>query len=254
MASIRFLTAAVAAVASISTAFAAGTTSRAANPAGAPVIVELFTSEGCSSCPPADVLLSEFAAASPVSGARIIPLSEHVDYWDSLGWKDPFSDPQFTARQNGYAAGSDASDVYTPQTVVNGADRFVGSDRSAALAAIRRAIATPIAPVDLRWTASGELEASLRGGSAGADVWQAVTEDGLASSVSRGENAGHRLAHTAVTRRLTRLGTIKSDGSFHHLDRPALDARWNTAHLHFIVFAQLPKQGRIVAAGTVTRQ
>ncbi len=95
----------------------------------APVMVELFTSEGCSSCPPADDLLMEIHKAHPIANAEVFVLSEHVDYWNRLGWVDPFSSAQFSDRQKGYAARFGQSGIYTPQMVVDGREELVGSDR-----------------------------------------------------------------------------------------------------------------------------
>src|ERR1700679_1178000 len=98
-----------------------------------PVIVELFTSEGCSSCPAADSLLARLEQAEPVPGAPVGAIEEHVDYWNQLGWTDPFSSPQFRARQNDYAVAFHANNIYTPQMVVNGQTEFVGSDMTRAI-------------------------------------------------------------------------------------------------------------------------
>src|SRR3954468_7078030 len=108
-----------------------------------PVVVELFTSEGCSSCPPADAVLAPLARAPPVPGVTVIGLSEHVDYWNSLGWKDPFSDALFTDRQEDYASVIARGRVYTPQMVVAGRIDVLGSDERAARAAVERAAAEP---------------------------------------------------------------------------------------------------------------
>ena len=157
---------------------------------GTPVLVELFTSEGCSSCPAADLLLSELVRTQPVPGVRITGLSEHVDYWDHQGWKDPFSSAVFTRRQQEHA-GPAPSDVYTPQILVDGGPGVVGSDRAAVLKAIRAAAGTAKAAIWAEWgdTASRSLHIEVPGDvrTAGASAFLAVTEDGLQSSVKRGE-------------------------------------------------------------------
>src|ERR1700730_7669529 len=125
----------------------------AAGPDGrVPVVVELFTSEGCSSCPPADAVLAKLARSQPVQNAHVIVLSEHVDYWNNLGWVDPFSSPQFRARQNDYARAFGVESVYTPQMVVNGRAEFVGDDFRRASAEIEKAANQPSATIQLQPT------------------------------------------------------------------------------------------------------
>src|SRR2546426_7678566 len=114
-----------------------------------PVLVELFTSEGCSSCPPADMLLGRLQQSQPVAGVEVITLSEHVDYWNQLGWTDPFSSAGLTERQRQYAAALRGDGVYTPQIVVDGKSGFVGSDSQKALRAIAEAAKAPKAGVRL---------------------------------------------------------------------------------------------------------
>src|ERR1700731_1319218 len=114
-----------------------------------PVIVELFTSEGCSSCPSADRMLARLEQTQPVPGAQVVAIEEHVDYWNQLGWTDPFSSPQFRARQNDYAVAFHASDIYTPQMVVNGQSQFVGSDANRAYHEIGAAAQSATTAVDL---------------------------------------------------------------------------------------------------------
>ena len=173
-----------------------------------PVVVELFTSEGCSSCPPADEVLSRLVATQPVPNAEIIALGEHVDYWDRLGWRDAFSSPIFTARQSEYDAKAfRTANIYTPQLVVNGREELVGGDYRAAVSAIARAASAldgqaVASRVRVRVTAEhipakASVHAGARidtaGGSgsiAAADVVLAIVEDGLVSQVKRGENKG----------------------------------------------------------------
>lgn len=189
--------------------------SAAPAPSGTPVLVELFTSEGCSSCPPADRLLARLAADQPVPGALIVPLALHVDYWNHLGWKDPFSSARFTERQNAYAARfGNPGRVYTPQMVVNGRSEFVGSDESAARRAIEAEAREPKAFVRVVPGAARAVRVSVAGSPAGAEVSLVVIEDGLVSEVTRGENAGRRLAHTAVARDLVSAGAVDSAGRF----------------------------------------
>src|SRR4051812_7037792 len=181
----------------------------------APIVVELFTSEGCSSCPPADVLLQKLA--DDEAGAPVIALGEHVDYWDHQGWKDRFSSAALTARQQVYAARFNVDSIYTPQMVVDGRAELVGSDAAAARRAIDRAAAQPHGLVRISLDADGsgtrssrlavtiavaELPAVSRGG---ADLVVAITEDQLWSDVKRGENRGRVLKHAAVVRQLTTI-------------------------------------------------
>lgn len=182
--------------------------------AGTPVLVELFTSEGCSSCPSADRLLSRLAADQPVSGAVVVPLSLHVDYWNHLGWRDPFSSPRYTERQGAYAARfGNPGRVYTPQMVVDGRAEFVGSDEREARRAIGESAREPKAIVRVAPNATG-ARVTIAGAQAGADVFLAVIEDGTVSEVTRGENAGARLAHTAVARNLFVAGRVDAAGRF----------------------------------------
>ena len=214
-----------------------------------PVIVELFTSEGCSSCPPADTLLSRFEKMTPIPNAQVIALGEHVDYWNHGGWADRFSSSRYSARQSDYSRAFGLDQVYTPQMVVDGRAQFVGSDEDAARAAIARAARLPKADVELTRSAGsdtlsvrvGRLPDGVRNDPA--DVVLAITEDGLSSSVGGGENAGRHLDHAAVVRQLTVLGTT-SGGAFTAASPVKLGGR----RRHAVVFVQERNSRRIVGA------
>src|SRR5271154_6489698 len=173
-----------------------------------PVLLELFTSEGCSSCPPADRLLQILDEKQPVPGADLIVLSEHVDYWDRLGWKDPFSSPQYPSRQQDYTNRYRFDGVYTPQLVVDGRYGFVGSDGREASSAIQKAIREQKIPIEIsnvsregnQVTAHIELHADENYKGGRAILYVAIADNRSESHVVRGENAGRSLAHVAVTR------------------------------------------------------
>ncbi len=226
-------------------------------PPRTPVIVELFTSEGCSSCPPADQILKQLIASPPVDGVTVIGLSEHVDYWDRLGWKDPFSDALFSRRQTDYAAhapGGGGDNIYTPQMIVDGGDGFVGSDRAKALNAIRKAAAQPKRSITLAWstTQPGKLDIDVPAGGErqSSTVFMATTEDGLSTRVTRGENSGHTLAHDGVVRRLVELGKTDGTGAYRATVPAPFDHIATRANARIVVFAQRPG-GAITAVGMI---
>ena len=177
-----------------------------------PVLVELFTSEGCSDCPPADALLAKLDAQSP-AGIQPIVLSEHVDYWNHIGWADPYSSRSYSERQTAYGNRFGLSSVYTPQMIVDGSAEFVGSDSDKALASIGKAaqrekIPVRISAVQIR--NGSELQATVETGalpdsSRKAEVFVAAALNHAESSVARGENAGRHLSHVAVLRKLVKV-------------------------------------------------
>ncbi len=181
-----------------------------------PVLLELFTSEGCSSCPSADRLLEKFDREQPVAGADLIVLSEHVDYWNHLGWSDPFSSPAFSQRQREYASKLRAN-VYTPQLVIDGIHEFVGSDRGQALRAIQDSIRAPKLPIALSANRNGdEAEIHIDSGAAGnGAVYLVLAQDRTRSEVSRGENSGKALDHVAVAYSFKKIGTRQKDVRVH---------------------------------------
>ena len=218
-----------------------------------PVIVELFTSEGCSSCPPADQLLARLEKAQPVPEAEIIVLGEHVDYWDHLGWKDRFASHLFTERQQDYAASLGVEDVYTPQMVVNGQAELNGADAQRAIKEIRRAAASPHSSVALLLKNPSELALTVTqfpAGSKNVEILLAITEDALASDVRKGENAGRQLTHTGVVRSLVsiaRLDARKSPDFTSDLPLRLLDG-WNRQNLDAVVLVTDRGKRRIIGA------
>jgi hypothetical protein len=228
-----------------------------------PVVVELFTSEGCSSCPPADSLLARLADQQPVGNAEIIALEEHVDYWNDLGWMDPFSSREWTTRQNVYAGPLGNGNPYTPQMVIDGKTEVVGSDAGKARQLIQQAAGEEKAPVMLTQSSaakSGAAEFSVKVGllprstkGDTAEVWLAVTETALHSAVSRGENAGEDLHHAAVVRTMERIGEAKSAGeaSFAGDVSVPLKPEWKRENLKAVVLVQEKKSRRILGASQI---
>jgi hypothetical protein len=224
-----------------------------------PIVVELFTSEGCSSCPSADALLQRLVDTQPVGGAQIIGLGQHVDYWDELGWKDRFSSSALTERQQAYAARFNNESAYTPQMVVDGRAAFVGSDAAAAkreielqLHALHGTVRIALQPaagrVDVSVTAT-DLPRIGRGDRA--DVLVAVTEDQVRSDVKRGENHGRILVHAAVVRFLGTIGEASADGpSAAHAD-VALGQDWHLDHVRLVAFVQERRSRTILGSAIV---
>jgi hypothetical protein len=202
-----------------------------------PVLVELFTSEGCSSCPPADKLLAELANTQPVQNADVVVLSEHVDYWNTLGWKDPFSSKAFSERQEFYARIMGTSDIYTPQAVIDGRYSAVGSNRPNVLKALQSSAANPKEELALSVKHDGNGVLVDLAHAAKGDVWVAVTQDRAVSHVAAGENGGRTLAHVGVVRSMIRV-----NGSQTHVP---LDKNWQ-GDLKVVAFVQDAQSGRIV--------
>lgn len=178
--------------------------SQAADPPGV-AVVELFTSEGCSSCPPADKVLMKLVASQEESNASIYCLTFHVDYWDDLGWPDRFADKRFTVRQRSYAQAMNLRSIYTPQMIVNGQTEFVGSNAKTAAQAITAAQQTPSKvsiTLSTKRLAGGKVKAhyDLTGQLEKAVIHIALVEAGLETAVQRGENAGETLKHANVVR------------------------------------------------------
>ena len=224
-----------------------------------PVIVELFTSEGCSSCPPADALLRKLDETQPVSNAEIIVLGEHVDYWNYIGWTDRFSSKQFTERQQQYADRFNLDSSYTPQMVVDGSAELNGADEYRAQRTIAQSASAARVNVSLVMqeptAQSVQLKVNVDASpvAADADVVLAVTESHLQTQVKKGENGGHTLNHTGVVRTLQKLGEVH--GSAYSAEPTVkLDSGWKRADLRAVVFVQEKRNRRIVGAAAVRVQ
>ena len=223
-----------------------------------PILVELFTSEGCSSCPSADKLLANLATTQPIEGAEIIALEEHVDYWDRIGWNDPFSAAAFTKRQYEYGSHFHLDSVYTPQAVVDGQREFVGSEKGTAVSAITEAAAQQKATVAVQVTAEEAAQVRLNvsvdkmpNRSDAAQIFLAVAEDDLKVHVNSGENSGRNLVHHGVVRRLTTIGKIPDRTAFTTQVTVPLDRQWHRENLRIVAFVQSENSRRILGVGTV---
>jgi len=228
-----------------------------ASEARVPVLVELFTSEGCSSCPPADAFLQKLDHDQPISGADIVVLSEHVDYWDELGWKDPYSSRLFTDRQAAYGQRFGLRTVYTPQMVVDGASEFVGNDSRLAEKAFSKAVSK--AKIGIRFssvsTEPGFVRAHLETDSLPAElglregeVYVALALDHAETQISRGENSGRKLTYTSVLRTLERVGTLRAGENFSKDIHLKLERGSNLQNLRLIAFVQEPGYGKVAGA------
>jgi len=184
-----------------------------------PVVVELFTSQGCSSCPPADRLAGELAAVPGV-----LALSFHVDYWDYIGWKDPFASPAYSQRQRDYGQALSLRYVYTPQMVIDGRYDVVGFRRNEVLAAIEQAAADRADIVMTLDPASGRLTVpAAPAPAAGATLWLALYDSQEVTEVARGENAGRELVNYNVVREFRPLGKWSGEALDITLDLSAAD-------------------------------
>jgi len=226
-----------------------------------PVVLELFTSEGCSSCPPADAFLKQLDDTGRVNDVDVIAIEEHVDYWDRLGWRDPFSSQDWTERQEQYARVFRHDGPYTPQFVVNGRRDFVSMSSREALQSMVEASTAASAELHLSPTGdsprSAEFSVTIENAppeTHSAVLLLAVTERGLSSNVLRGENQGRNLAHAPVLRSLTRLHIPKAkpSGVSEMKAKVALDPSWKRENLRFVIFLQEQKSLHIVGAAACT--
>ena len=219
-----------------------------------PVLVELFTAEGCSSCPPADLLLGRLEREQPVPAANIIVLEEHVDYWENGGWHDRFSSFQYTQRQKNYAARLKVENIYTPQMVVDGSVQFLGNDPTKALHSIAEAARTPkiafglTAPVidgnHIGCSVSTTSTSPLPKG----DLYAVLVDNTASTDVRGGENQGRHLEHVSVVRSFQRIGRLEKIGPGPLVFQINAPSGTNVADMSLIVFAQDPDQGSVRGA------
>lgn len=222
-----------------------------------PVVVELFTSEGCSSCPPADALLGRLDREQPVAIADIIVLEEHVDYWDKGGWHDRFSSALFTDRQNNYAPRLKFDDPYTPQMVVDGSSQFLGSDQAKALHTIEQAVQTPKIALTLSTPSIDgrrigcSVSAASSSRLAKGDLFAAVVQPTASTDVRNGENGGRHLNHVGVVRSLQRVGKVQDLAAGPVKFNLTAPADISGTNLRVVVFAQSSGQGSIQGAASI---
>jgi hypothetical protein len=212
------------------------------------VLVELFTSEGCSSCPPADAAL----LALEQSNAQVVAIEEHVDYWDHLGWRDPFSSKTFSDRQREYADALGRGRIYTPQMVVDGRRELIGSDAAGARGAIAAAAQVAKGNVSLR--RDGDLlhvEVKDVPGSEPAEVRLVIAESGLSTKVERGENEGRTLRHASVARSVEWVGSVGKDRSASFQVALKTAPSWKRENLRAVVLVQAARSRLVLAAAAL---
>jgi hypothetical protein len=222
-----------------------------------PVLVELFTSEGCSSCPPADEFVQKLDALQPVPGAQLIILSEHVDYWDHEGWKDPNSSHALTERQSAYVHALGLSTPYTPQVIVDGTSEMQIHDPQAVERVFQKAVSIPKTSVRIGSVSIGQgntgllrthVEADENTGKENADLYLAIALDHVESQVLHGENGGRHLTHVAVVQQIAKIGKLSKGKSF--AQDVELKIKPGTAlhNIRVVAFVQEPGPGKLIGA------
>jgi hypothetical protein len=230
-----------------------GTPSAAAHP----ILVELFTSEGCSSCPPADALLEKLDDSQPLPGAQLIVLSEHVDYWDHDGWKDPASSPAMTERQDSYVHALGLQGPYTPQMIADGNRVVDMGDPQQIIKVLQGDAAQPkdlvrIDQVSVNAGSSGVLQARIEADGSSdkrnANIYVAIALSRVESQVLRGENGGQHLTHVAVVQQLTKIGKLQKGKSFDETVRLKLKSDMDPKNVRVVAFVQEPGPGKVLGA------
>jgi len=231
------------------------------NTPATPILVELFTSEGCSSCPPADALLERMDASQPIPGVHLIVLSEHVDYWNHDGWKDPYSSSLFTDRQSAYVHSLGLNTAYTPQFIIDGNLELKAGDPEGARKVFQKDLAEPkvsvridSVTVDPATPAVLHAHIGVHGDSAkhNLDIFVAIALDHAESQVSAGENAGHHLTHVAVVQELIKVGKLTKGKNFDQDVQLRLKPGTVANNVRIIAFVQEAGAGKVL--GTALRK
>jgi hypothetical protein len=214
-------------------------------------VVELFTSEGCSSCPPADALLSDIKNKADKNHQNVITLAYHVDYWNRLGWKDPYSKAQFSFRQENYSRIMPGNEMFTPQVIVNGTKSFTGSDKKQIQANIEsalREISSSTLSMHIDSTSNDTIYGTYATSVNGRDfsIKFALSEDGLSTRVGSGENSGKELHHDSVVRYLSSVDSPPASGSF----RVPLNVFTGKGTRHLTAFVQRKSKMDILVVAT----
>lgn len=219
-----------------------------------PILVELFTSEGCSSCPPADRLLTTLDKEQPVDGAEVITLGFHVDYWDHGGWRDRFSSANSTRRQEGYGRHF-GSGSYTPEAVIDGTVEAVGNNSTTVRNAIISQTSVPKAAIGAEIIGDKmRINVSNIPATQASTVYIVVAESGLVSSVSGGENSGNQLSHVSVVREMHAVGKIDAGQSLAKFETPMpMNADWKAANLRYVILVQENSTLRVIGVKRISR-
>jgi hypothetical protein len=222
-----------------------------------PVLIELFTSEGCSSCPPADIFLQRVDAAQPIPGAQLIVLSEHVTYWDQDGWKDPNSSPSLTDRQSSYEGPLGEKTVFTPQLIVDGTQQMRLGNPQQIEDLLKKAASTPKVPIRIGevtvdagnpTTLRAHIETDANFEKHNADVYVAVALDHVESQVLRGENGGRHLVHVAVVQQLTKVGKLQKGKTFAQDVQLKLKPGTDPKNVRLVALVQESGPGKVLGA------
>jgi hypothetical protein len=222
-----------------------------------PVLIELFTSEGCSSCPPADIILQRLDDYQPIAGAQLIVLSEHVTYWDHDGWKDPNSSPALTDRQSSYEAALGEKESFTPQFVVDGNHEVHIEHIEQMEDVLNKAKDEPTIPIQIAdvkvdpadpTILRAHIDTDANSEKHAADIYVAVALNRVESQVLKGENGGKHLVHVAVVQQLTKIGKLPQGKAFAQDVQLKLKPGTDLKNVRLVAFLQESGPGKMLGA------